>query len=195
MRDRRLLWGGGFLALLAILALGAPWLGLRDPTRQPDTLVLRELPPLSRAEAILKSDGTLQYAHEIQPQPDGSVLYRRGQTWSRMSPEELRGGSSGEWHRRPMFALGTDGFGRDLLSRMIHGARVSLLVGLIAALIAVCVGATVGLVSGLAGGWMDALLMRFTDLVLSVPRLFLALMLVALYDRSLTTTRTAVSGR
>ncbi|OZM83284.1 ABC transporter permease [Pseudonocardia sp. MH-G8] len=74
--------------------------------------------------------------------------------------------------------LGTDQLGRDVLSRMIHGARVSLLVGVSAALLAGVIGALVGLVSGYVGGWPDRLLMRLADLQLAFPSILLALAIV-----------------
>lgn len=188
MRDRRLLWGGGFLLAVALVALVAPLIGLRDPGAQPDGLVLRDLPPLSRVEAIRLSDGELRYVHELRRLPDGSVEYRRGERWKVFVPEELAGPEPADWRRRPLFLLGTDGFGRDMLSRLAHGARVSLAVGLLAALMALGLGTLVGAAAGLLGGWVDAALMRFTDIALSVPRLFLALMLVAIYGPSLPTT-------
>jgi peptide/nickel transport system permease protein len=194
MSDRKLIWGAGFLGLVSLAAIAAPWIGLRDPATQPDGLVLRDLPPFSRVEAIALADGGLLYAHEIDLRSDGSVAYRRGERWSNLAREELSGSGPEDWHREPVFVLGTDGFGRDLLSRLVFGARVSLLIGLTAAAMAMVVGAAMGLASGLAGGWIDAVLMRFTDLVLSVPRLFLALMLVALYGASMTTTVFVLAG-
>ena len=74
--------------------------------------------------------------------------------------------------------LGTDQLGRDVLSRLIHGARVSLLVGVSAALLAGVIGAVVGLVTGYVGGWPDRLLMRLADLQLAFPSILLALAIV-----------------
>ncbi len=188
MSDRRLTWGLGFLGLLVAVATAAPWLGLRDPAAQPDGLVLRDLPPLARVDAVALADGSLRYAHELRPLPDGSIEYRRGESWSTLEPRQLAGPERERWHRRPLFVLGTDGFGRDLLSRLVHGARASIAVGLLGALLAIGIGGTVGLTAGLAGGWVDSLLMRLTDLALSVPRLFLLLFLVSLFGPSFTMT-------
>jgi ABC-type dipeptide/oligopeptide/nickel transport system permease subunit len=186
MRDIRLAVGGGFLLALGALALLAPLLGLRDPRAQPDGLVLRELPPLARVEALRLADGRTLYAHELRHEErTGTVSYRRGTRWTSLAPSELQ---QPRWHERQLFLLGTDALGRDLLSRLLHGARVSLLVGLVAAAMAVLGGSAVGLLAGLLGRSADALLMRLTDLVLAIPRLFLALMLVALWGASLLTT-------
>jgi len=67
--------------------------------------------------------------------------------------------------------LGTDELGRDVLSRLLHGSRVTLLVGVAAMLAAVIIGVVVGGIAGFNGGWVDAVLMRFTDAMLAVPRL------------------------
>ncbi|TCP61337.1 peptide/nickel transport system permease protein [Rhodovulum bhavnagarense] len=75
--------------------------------------------------------------------------------------------------------LGTDSLGRDILSRLIHGARITLYIVGLVALIAPLAGLLVGTVSGYAGGWIDMILMRITDIFLAFPRLVLALAFVA----------------
>jgi peptide/nickel transport system permease protein len=83
------------------------------------------------------------------------------------------------------FPLGTDLLGRDLLSRVIWGAQVSLLIGLVANGAAVLIGLAVGLLAGFYGGWLGALLMRFTDLMTAFPVLLLAIALTAILKPSL----------
>jgi peptide/nickel transport system permease protein len=83
------------------------------------------------------------------------------------------------------YVLGTDGLGRDVLSRLVHGARISMLVGLAANGLAILIGVTVGLAAGYSGGGTQTLLMRLVDIVMSVPLLLLAIALSALLRPSL----------
>jgi peptide/nickel transport system permease protein len=71
--------------------------------------------------------------------------------------------------------LGTDNFGRDVFTRLLYGARVSMAVGFFSMVIAVVIGTFVGIVAGYAGGWTDSLLMRLTDIMLALPTLLVGL--------------------
>jgi len=82
------------------------------------------------------------------------------------------------------YPFGTDLLGRDLLSRLLYGARTSLFIGIVANGIAVLIGATIGLVAGYAGGWLGASLMRFTDLMMAFPALLLAIVLASIFQPS-----------
>lgn len=81
--------------------------------------------------------------------------------------------------------LGTDQLGRDVLSRLVHGARTSLSVGFFVAFISVGLGSVIGAGSALAGGWLDALVMRTIDVLLSIPSLVIALALAAVLGPNL----------
>ena len=78
------------------------------------------------------------------------------------------------------YPLGTDQLGRDVLSRLIYGTRISLLIGFIAVGIAVLMGTVVGALAGFYGGWVDAVLMRFVDTLLAIPTIFLLLSVIAM---------------
>jgi len=83
------------------------------------------------------------------------------------------------------FLLGTDLLGRDLLSRLLYGARTSLIIGIVANGAAVGIGTIVGVTAGFFGGWVGAVLMRFTDLIAAFPALLLAIVLAAIFTPSL----------
>ena len=124
LKNKLALTGGIILMMLAIVAVGAPWLAPHDPLR------------VSLPDALLAPCQT--------------------------------------------YPLGTDQLGRDVLSRLIYGPRISLLIGFIAVGIAVVVGMAVGSLAGFSGGWIDAVLMRFVDTLLSIPTIFLLLAIIAM---------------
>ena len=97
--------------------------------------------------------------------------------------------TGGTWR----FPLGTDGLGRDMLSRLIFGARVSLFIGLTVMLVSFCVGTVLGLVSAFFGAAVDTLISRLMDLIMSVPGLVLAILIVAVLGASQLNTIIAVT--
>ena len=85
----------------------------------------------------------------------------------------------------PKFLLGTDQQGRDMVSAMVYGSRVSLVIGLLGTLMASGIGIVLGLASGYFGGKVDALIMRFADVQLSFPSMLIALFLMSMLGRSI----------
>jgi peptide/nickel transport system permease protein len=160
---------------IGVLALwSAPvWAPLRDPHAQPDTPLLRNLPPLATKLEVTGRGGKTHWADSIRENSDGSVtVFRPGETYV-VPAEEISFSEERFW-------LGTDEFGRDVLSRLVHGARISLLVGLMAASMALFLGSCLGLIAGLGRPWLDGTIMRATDVVLAIPKMFLLLLLVSI---------------
>ena len=121
------------------------------------------------APVIAPHDPTLQYRDALLRPP----------TWEK----------GGSWD----FILGTDAVGRDMLSRLMHGARFSLLIGVIVVSLSVFGGITLGLLAGYFRGWVDAVIMRVMDLILAFPSLLLALVLVAVLGPGLVNAMLAIA--
>ena len=91
------------------------------------------------------------------------------------------------------FLLGTDAVGRDILSRLIYGARYSLFIGIVVTAIALVAGILIGVVAGYFRGWIDTVIMRVMDIILAFPSLLLALTLVAVLGPGLTNAMIAIA--
>ena len=125
----RLWLSAGWLILLCLAALLAPWIAPKDPLAQ--DLFLGRMPPV----------------------------------W-------VMGAERGYW-------LGTDSLGRDVLSRIIHGARIALMVALIAGTITCVIGATLGLLAGFLRGWVDLVISRLIDIWMAFPPVLFSILLIA----------------
>ncbi len=109
----------------------------------------------------------------------GPVLYHTNQTNGEIALNGVQNGSPNGSH-----LLGTDNSGYDIVGRLMFGGQASLLVGFASAGVATIVGVIWGAVAGFVGGWIDAIMMRIVDMLLSVPVLFLLIALVTIYHES-----------
>jgi oligopeptide transport system permease protein len=129
-RNRAAVLSGGFLILVATVAIAAPWIpGLADPTAQ--DLRLGATPPTA------------------------------------------------------IHGFGTDELGRDTLARVVYGGRISLMVGLVATLVSLLVGVSWGAIAGYRGGRVDEFMMRVVDILYSLPYIFLVILLLVFFSRSI----------
>ena len=135
LASRRVVLGGGVLALFALAAVFAPLFAPHDPVEQ--DLMLQYVPPF--------------------------------------------------WDERaePGYLFGTDNLGRDILSRLIHGARIALFVAVTAAAAAGLLGTVLGLLAGYVGGWVDTVISRLVDIWMAFPAVLLSIVLVAVMGTGL----------
>jgi len=111
-----------------------------------------------------------------------NAVYQQGMRTKTIPLEELAGP---EYKVKRTFLLGTDQYGRDILSRVIYGSRISLSIGFLVVLISVTLGTVVGVSSGYFGGWADAVMMRIVDVLIAFPALFLILIIIATFGNSI----------
>ncbi len=171
--------GAALVALLALGALGAPWLAPYDPADQTDPAAASHRPPLTRLHAVRTVEGRWLLADRVRRAGGSLALERRGETTTLPIERVVNLTADGVADSR-FFLLGSDRLGRDVLSRLLYGARVSLAVGGLALMLALTLGLAVGAVAGAAGGAVDLVLMRAVDAMLAFPTLLLALTAAAL---------------
>ncbi len=180
------------LALYAVAFLG-PFLAPFDPNAQDDIVRLRYLPPLSGlfSPVVVLEGGQRIVAQEVRDLGDQISYVSVGDgeqgtspvvTVSRDEVKRITRTVRSRWWNQKVHWLGTDKFGRDILSRIIYGSRISLSIGFVAVAIAITMGTFIGAIAGYYGGKVDNIIMRLVDMALAFPRLFLILTLIALFS-------------
>ncbi len=180
LRNRQIRAGGTVLALFLVVGLAAPWLAPYDPTEQIDAVAGRHLAPMTVMAAVELEHGVWKLADRVERTPEGLRVERLGKVQHFAADEVENLTATGVADRR-VFVLGSDKFSRDVLSRLIHGARVSLMIGLLSVALATLIGVTVGALAALGGRLLDAILMRMVDGILTIPWSFLIITLTALF--------------
>ncbi|MGH7162541.1 MAG: ABC transporter permease [Planctomycetota bacterium] len=198
-RNARAVWGMRVLGVAYMVAFLCPVLAPYDPEATPsDTIVNKQAPPFSTIYVLGDLKRGEIYCRDFRLEEDGRLFLDRAEEFAhRRVPFGQVGEPKGGWKRPPTGArtlggrdipyraerhlLGTDELGRDLLSALIYGSRISLSIGFVAMAIAVVIGALVGVVSGYLGGWIDFTLMRCVDVLLAFPRLLLLLLIYSAY--------------
>ena len=171
------------LAMVLFAGIAAPWISPHDPNEQ--SLPERRLPPFwyeAKTEIAVKTVVQRQLPGQGQQisLADAQAVNPSAQIGDTIEVEDvIREGGSGK------FWLGTDQLGRDILSRIIYGARISLLAAAVTLGVGGSIGVLLGLIAGWYGGVVDEAIMRFVDILLAIPLVLIALAMVATLGTSL----------
>lgn len=191
--------------LILIVSLTAPIISPQNPNFHKDISITKLLPPFSQVNYIqLKLENDNQsnieefrkilfdnrneerrlYFTEIDIK-DSLVFLKKGRIVETISVNQIETINNNPIIKSKVFYLGTDEFGRDLLSRLIYSTRLSLFISLLSVLVSFILGSSIGYVAGISGGFVDSVLMRIVDFFLSFPILFFVIFLIAFVGNSI----------
>ena len=165
--------------LIILVAATASFLAPFDPNLQ--VLEYATKPSGFKGNVILRNNGL--EGKDAIPIPienftingDHIVLITDEGNTKKLPLSSLAGTSESEWHKQPNYYLGTDRYGRDVLSRLMYGARVSLTVAFFSELLSIVIGILLGALAGFYRGWVDDVIMWFTNVVWSIPTILLVI--------------------
>jgi peptide/nickel transport system permease protein len=206
--QRRLNFSYMVILILSSFFIFAPIISTSNPDFEKNLNVTKLLPPfstvkvlslvressnasgpfnefLSLKDQVIKNsfNDYIIFADSIKP-GNKVTYYQNGIAYQIDSAQVKYSGNDPEVRER-MFLLGTDELGRDIFSRLVYGARISLFVGFSAVIITMILGLILGFFAGFSGGWIDTILSRFTDMLLAFPLIFLVVLILALFGNSL----------
>jgi peptide/nickel transport system permease protein len=178
------------LGLFYLFAIGSPVFAPYDPTFQ--NRAMPDCPPMRIHIAAPSEWGRgIFYAHPMR------MIDRMERRYAGDRSRRVYIRLFHRWHlfttdrpEEPFFLIGSDGLGRDLFSRIVYGARVSMFVGLVGVAISFSLGITVGALSGYVGGMVDNLIMRWSEIEMSLPSFYFILALAAIIPPGLSATVT-----
>ncbi len=189
---------------MIIISLTAPVIS-DEPSFYKDVAITKLLPPFSKVNYVVRTNlkGSFTGLEEIKKKlfeneekerriyftkiefKDTLVIVHKNKLKETIHIKEIETVNNKPVIYSKIFFAGTDEFGRDMLSRIIHGVRISIFIGLLAVFISFLFGSVIGYSSGIIGGVVDVLLMRLVDFFLSFPILFLAIFLIAFVGNSI----------
>ena len=180
LRKNRMALGGLFVILFYFAAcLASPILPIYPYEEQ--VVAHQNLPPSFRPAGQVMLETRTAYLKQTMAADDRSAFSADENAQVEAMVQDVR---SNPVHRR-VYLLGTDNLGRDLLSRILYGGRISIMIGLTGTLTAVFVGIALGSISGYVGGRLDNLLMRFVDIMYSLPYMLLVIIMMALFGQNI----------
>ena len=174
------LWVVGFYAVVAIIAPLLPFLDYRT-----QIIEHANLPPSFRSAGVLVIEKLEAQEKLLQDRinNDGMDSLKPDLAIVEQDIQKAKAELDTNPVNKKVYILGTDNLGRDMLSKTIFGARISMMVGLIGTLTAVFVGILVGAISGYVGGWLDNVLMRFVDIMYGLPYMLIVIILMAMFRK------------